>query len=410
MSEETLDEKSKRLAKAPKTLRKVLIAEQATDEARISAAIEIQRYLRGHLVRSLGPELYVAWKANLLQPDVEGRPTSARSHHSTRHDVSRKGARFTGPSRFSESRVQTMTSHQAASKIQRLWRKHIDMQVYRYYKDLISFKNQGDPAAMLRCVNPKEAALLDAASGTHVKFRLAGDRFPPNIYYKIYTHRPIQDLCANAPRDYTKSSKLKDMKCSHNRNYIINNPDSAEDWYRRIENNGWRLVSDRLIPHMLSDPVTWSTHNKPVRNFHHTKVLRMQDVEKARKRRKIDWMKKMYRDGMLQAKTTDPETMALVEGATSGMVTTLELEGEGAVAEWEVDELLEWTTSLNYEDYVVSWKQVGTTSQSENPADKRRFLTSNGKDKLDLMDEVISPRATTNTAQGHSTLLEQIQT
>ena len=46
--------------------------------------------------------------------------------------------------------------------------------MYKYYKDLINFKNQGDPAVMLRCVNPKEAALLDAASGTHVKFRLAG--------------------------------------------------------------------------------------------------------------------------------------------------------------------------------------------------------------------------------------------
>ena len=48
------------------------------------------------------------------------------------------------------------------------------LQVYMYYRDLINFKNQGDPAVMLRCVNPKEAALLDAASGTHVKFRLAG--------------------------------------------------------------------------------------------------------------------------------------------------------------------------------------------------------------------------------------------
>ena len=50
----------------------------------------------------------------------------------------------------------------------------IMLQVYKYYKDLINFKNQGDPAIMLRSVNPKEAALLDAASGTHVKFRLAG--------------------------------------------------------------------------------------------------------------------------------------------------------------------------------------------------------------------------------------------
>ena len=85
--------------------------------------------------RSLGPEVYVAWKANLLQPDAEGRPTSLHSHHSTRHDVSRKGARFTGASTMSGSRAHTttsrlpLTSHQAATKIQRFWRKHIDMQV-----------------------------------------------------------------------------------------------------------------------------------------------------------------------------------------------------------------------------------------------------------------------------------------
>jgi len=48
-------------------------------------------------------------------------------------------------------------------------------------------------------------------------------------------------------------------------------PPDKENWYKRIENNGWRLVSDRLITHMLNDPVTWSTHSKQI-NFHHEKV------------------------------------------------------------------------------------------------------------------------------------------
>ena len=39
---------------------------------------------------------------------------------------------------------------------------------------------------------------------------------------------------------------------------------------------------------------------------------------------------------MLQAKTADPETVALVQGATSGMVNTIEQDGVDAVAEWEV--------------------------------------------------------------------------
>ena len=49
-----------------------------------------------------------------------------------------------------------------------------DVQVFRYYRDLINFKSRGDPAMMLRCINPNEAKLLDAATGVHIKFRLAG--------------------------------------------------------------------------------------------------------------------------------------------------------------------------------------------------------------------------------------------
>jgi len=43
-----------------------------------------------------------------------------------------------------------------------------------------------------------------------------------------------------------------------------------------------------------------------------------------------------YQEGLLHAKTSDPETRALVEGATAGMVSTIEIEGEEAVEEWEV--------------------------------------------------------------------------
>lgn len=52
-----------------------------------------------------------------------------------------------------------------------------DTQVFRYYRDLINFRRQGNPALMLRCINPAEAKLLDAATGTHIKFRLAGVSF-----------------------------------------------------------------------------------------------------------------------------------------------------------------------------------------------------------------------------------------
>lgn len=98
-----------------------------------------------------------------------------------------------------------LSEAEAAITIQRAWRRHIvswhkkalidifflicdfklniffshfyslqDVQVYRYYRDLISFQSRGDPAVMLRCINPNEAKLLDSASGASVRFRLAG--------------------------------------------------------------------------------------------------------------------------------------------------------------------------------------------------------------------------------------------
>ena len=69
----------------------------------------------------------------------------------------------------------------------------------------------------MRTINPTEARYVDAAAGVRIRFRLAGERFPPTIYYKIYTNRPIQDLGANAPRDYTRPYlRLKSAVDSNN--------------------------------------------------------------------------------------------------------------------------------------------------------------------------------------------------
>ena len=52
-------------------------------------------------------------------------------------------------------------------------------------------RERGDPKELLRSINPREAQLADAASGIHVRFRLGGTVFPPLVFYKIYTHRPV---------------------------------------------------------------------------------------------------------------------------------------------------------------------------------------------------------------------------
>ena len=44
-----------------------------------------------------------------------------------------------------------------------------------------------------------------------------------------------------------------------------------------------------------------------------------------------------YKDGMLKAKSDDPETVNLIEGAAAGMVATVEKMGPDALEDWEVD-------------------------------------------------------------------------
>ena len=45
---------------------------------------------------------------------------------------------------------------QAVQKLDRYTISMQDIQVYRFYRDLISFQGLGDPSMMLRCINPRE--------------------------------------------------------------------------------------------------------------------------------------------------------------------------------------------------------------------------------------------------------------
>lgn len=57
-----------------------------------------------------------------------------------------------------------------------------------------------------------------------------------------------------------------------------------------------------------------------------------------------------YKDGMLQAQAEDEGLNTLVEDATSGLMAQLENRGPEAVDDWEVDELLQWTSGLNFDE------------------------------------------------------------
>ena len=114
---------------------------------------------------------------------------------------------------------------------------------------------RGDPSILLKSINPLEAKLFDAATNIHVRFRLGGERFPPLIYYKIYTHGAVCDVGSYAPRNYAKIKR--DIKREQINISMVNEmkPLTEEQleaeineagWYVRQENNGWRPVCEGL--------------------------------------------------------------------------------------------------------------------------------------------------------------------
>ena len=77
------------------------------------------------------------------------------------------------------------------------------------------------------------------------------DKFPPTIYYKIFTCRTIVDMCTFSPRDYTAMSERRQLgQDLHNTNSRIL-PVNTDSWYRRQENNGWRPISVNVIVQVI---------------------------------------------------------------------------------------------------------------------------------------------------------------
>ncbi|XP_017287807.2 protein MFI [Kryptolebias marmoratus] len=236
----------------------------------------------------------------------------------------------------------------ASTIIQRTWRRYLRRAVFKYVKELIGRCDDLDPRTVLRDVNPREAELLDAAAGVFVRFRLGGISFPPSIYYKIFTYRPIVDVCASGLRDW-RSGALKQ--------------EDRSGWYQRTENNNWRLFSDKVA--YAGEPAEVGADKRMA--FHSSRLQRRQEVARWRKRRKIEWMKKMYINGRLRAA---PEPRDAVDSSAREAMDAVEDKGEDEILEWEVDELLAWTNTLNFEEYIQEWKLLACSQTSEFSKDR----------------------------------------
>lgn len=203
----------------------------------------------------------------------------------------------------------------AARKLQMIWRSFCNRRIFKYFRDLVMYKLNGAPVELLRAIIPNEAALLDRAAGIHVKFRLGGWIFPPKVYFKIFTHRPLCDVNAFAPRDYTKEFRMDPIAINNNsqkRRILKNtgikvgvryfetivsstNLEGTQHWYRREDNNDWRPISSHKFEAISTPPWFQEVNhmNRP-KPFHYSRMFRQQDISAKRKKKKREWMMKLY--------------------------------------------------------------------------------------------------------------------
>mmetsp|Transcript_64488 Transcript_64488/g.127502 ORF Transcript_64488/g.127502 Transcript_64488/m.127502 type:complete len:594 (+) Transcript_64488:86-1867(+) len=193
---------------------------------------------------------------------------------------------------LAEVREVVNLMERAATRLQRAWRNLLDRRAFETLKDTIfAFRRSGDPYLLLRSILPREAMLLDPAMQVHVRFRLGGSKFPPSIYYKIYTHGAVVDVGAFAPRNYAAERRAKEAL------------PPEYSWYEREENNGWRPLISRLAVRAErmhpggddgKDEVERATSTTKILNFQPTRLRRRQDLERRRKKRTVEWMQKLY--------------------------------------------------------------------------------------------------------------------
>lgn len=240
-----------------------------------------------------------------------------------------------------------------ASKLQRAWQSRGDRRLFAAIRDMLLFRNQGDPAQLLRSMCPREAQLLDPAMRACVRFRLGGSTFPPKIYYKIFA-KAVVDLGAFAPRAYCLPGKPIE--------------------YAREDNNGWRILATRVETEQLVETP---------RAFHHDPKIRHAKHEAKRKRRKLLWLERLQQ--MNEEALREQALERAARGGESMSEYDADVDGEYAVApyeefaaredrvllqtmtgtDWSDAQLVEWSRHLDFDAYLQDWATSATSRISD---------------------------------------------
>lgn len=291
--------------------------------------------LRDHLVNQVAAiVMQTFWKncryqilEHIASQSLHGEDPQIQRHNSGNKPMTPKRAAL---------RALQREDH-AVFRIQKCWRGFCNRRIYRYFRDLIVERLSAAPIELLRSIIPNEAAAFDRAAGTHVRFRLGGWMFPPKVFYKIYTHRPLCDVGSFAPRDYTeekievatftntkvpslqgyKTGRIKVGTRFFDAVVTTTNPSGTKKWYRREENNGWRPIASQMFAAVRPPP--WfqpETTRERTKHFHFNSQYRKELREKQRLKIKKRWMRKFFQmtlqeQANAESNNAAPETTVL---------------------------------------------------------------------------------------------------
>lgn len=181
----------------------------------------------------------------------------------------------------------------------------------------------------------------------HLRFRLGGSCFPPILFYKIYTHRPVADIGAFGPRNYAAEVPVASVDLSSlpapqpsagtghslastgtrhapscleaefqipaaQRRFV--RPDgsiglrSAIGWYQRRENNGWRPVNE--VRMLDSEDDCAPAAQRPATHFKAS--VRREERARRQRQRHCEWMAALYRYALGSSLCCASQALALM--------------------------------------------------------------------------------------------------
>lgn len=289
------------------------------------------------------------------------------------------------------SRHYTVEERDACAIVQRAWTRHRDVRAYRSLRTICCHLGDGDPRVLLRTLSPDDVYACDPTMKSVVRLRLGGTRFPPTIYFKVFTRSAVCDVNAFAPRNYAKeregtsddeeeddvdptstenlSSERRFLRVGKTFVAVDMRPNVSRDgWYERVENNGWRpiFVSPEDEIALEESDVTDVTRQQGCRRHQRggieskctrSKLRSHRDVVEARKRKRREWMMKLYASRRRSDAKRDDETHEWMD----------DNEDDEAVRD-----MIEWARDLDFEGYAENWSSLGTTRPSGPEGDNPR--------------------------------------